>query len=48
MSMAIPKAASTLLEGNQHAVFCLAFVNFLRINEFTYSTKDRSDPDFAK
>lgn len=31
-----------------YASFCLAFAAFLRIGEFTYSTRDALDEDFAK
>lgn len=30
-----------------HAAYCLAFAAFLRMREFTYSAKDRKDPDFS-
>ena len=39
---------NTIYRANIYAAFCLAFAGFLRIGEFTYSAKDRNDPDFAK
>lgn len=42
---------TTRIGANLHAACCLlpfAFAGFLRIGKFTYSTEDRSDPEFAK
>ena len=39
---------SSRIEANLYTAFYLAFADFLRIDEFTYSAKNRRDPEFAK